>query len=113
MAELPFIQIQNISKSFEKRVVLDNISLNVPYGEIYGVIGRSGSGKTTLLNILIGFFTADSGAIIFQSRDLLKDLMNVKQQFGFASQTGSFYDRLSVKENLFYFGRMYNVSDKN
>ncbi|MAG47221.1 hypothetical protein CL617_01330 [archaeon] len=111
MANIPFIQIQGIRKSFGKNVVLDNIALDIPYGEIYGIIGKSGSGKTTLLNILIGFYKPNNGAIIFQSRNLLKDLMNVKQQFGFASQSGSFYGKLTVKENLQYFGKMYNVPE--
>jgi len=111
MADLPFIQIQDITKTFGMNVVLDDINLDISYGDIFGIIGISGSGKTTLLNILIGFFKPDKGSVIFQSRDLLKDLSNVKQQFGFASQSGSFYDKLTVKENLFYFGRMYNVSD--
>lgn len=111
MAEQPFIQIQNISKSFGRNTVLDNVTLNITYSEIFGIIGRSGSGKTTLLNILIGFYKPDKGSIIFQSRDLLRDLANVKQQFGFTSQIGSFYDRLTVRENLLYFGKMYNVPD--
>lgn len=111
MADLPFIQIQDITKAFGINIVLDDINLDISYGDIFGIIGISGSGKTTLLNILIGFFKPDKGSVIFQSRDLLKDLSNVKQQFGFASQSGSFYDKLTVKENLFYFGRMYNVPD--
>ena len=110
MTDQPFIQYQNITKSFAKNVILDNISLDINYGEIFGVIGKSGSGKSTMLNILIGFLKPDKGQIIYQSRDISRDLKSVQQQFGFAAQEGSFYPKLTVYENLEYFGKMYNIS---
>jgi len=110
MPEQPFIQFENITKSFGKKVILDNLSLNIPFGSIYGIIGKSGSGKTTLLSILIGFLKPDKGMVMFQSRDIYRDLESVQQQFGFAAQEGSFYPKLTVEENLRYFAKMYNIS---
>jgi len=110
MSAQPFIQFENVTKSFGRKVILDNLSLQIPYKEIFGVIGKSGSGKTTLLSILIGFLKPDKGQVLFQSRDIYRDLQSVQQQFGFAAQEGSFYPKLSVAENLNYFGRMYNIS---
>src|SRR3989344_2251625 len=109
MAEQPFIQFENITKSFGAKVILDNLSLSIPYKDIFGIIGRSGSGKTTLLSLLVGFLKPDKGQILFQSRDIHRDLQSIQQQFGFAAQEGSFYPKLTVDENLWYFGKMYNI----
>lgn len=110
--EQPFIQFENITKSFGKKVIIDNLNLSIPYKDIFGVIGKSGSGKTTLLSLLVGFLKPDKGQIMFQSRDIHRDLQSVQQQFGFAAQEGSFYPKLTVEENLQYFGRMYNINPK-
>ncbi len=107
----PFIQFENISKSFGKKVVLNDVNLSIPYKEIYGIIGKSGSGKTTLLSILIGFIRADKGKVYYQSQDTNKEISLVKQQFGFAAQQASFYTRLTVRENLEYFGRLYGLKE--
>lgn len=110
MAEPPFIQFENITKILGKNIILENVNLNIPYGEIYGVIGKSGSGKTTLLRVLVGFLSADKGRVLFHDIDVKEGRQSVQQQFGFAAQEGSFYDKLTVKENLEYFGHMYNLS---
>ncbi len=113
MAQPPYIQFLSITKGFNKNVVLDNLSMDIPYGEITGIIGTSGSGKTTILNILIGFIKQTSGKILFQSREILKDITNVSTIFGFASQGGSFYYELNVEENLMYFGKLYGLKTKD
>jgi len=105
----PLIQFQNITKIFNKKVILDNVNLDIPYGEIFGIIGKSGSGKTTLLSILVGFLKPERGKVFFQSQDLSRFTNNIRQQFGFTAQEGSFYPNLTVRENLEYFGTMYNV----
>ncbi|MBL7147453.1 MAG: ABC transporter ATP-binding protein [Nanoarchaeota archaeon] len=110
MVESPFIQIENITKIFGKNIILNNVNLIIPYKEIFGIIGKSGSGKTTLLNVLIGFLKPEKGKVLYQSRDIKIDPKSIKQQFGFTAQQGSFYPKLTVKENLEYFGTMYNLS---
>src|SRR3989344_9614830 len=109
MANPPFIEIQHLKKAFDQKIILEDVNLSIPYGEIFGIIGKSGSGKSTLLNILIGFLKPTQGQILFQSRDIFHDLDNVKQQFGFTAQEGSFYPKLTVRENLEYFGELYNM----
>jgi len=111
MANQPFIQFFNITKIFGKNVVLDNLNMDIGYGDIYGIIGRSGSGKTTLLSILVGFIKPEKGRIFFKGQEITSDLPDlVKQQIGFTAQEGSFYPKLTVKENLEYFGTLYNLS---
>lgn len=105
----PYIEFVNITKKFGDNLVLDNLNLKVPYGEITGIIGPSGSGKTTMLNLLIGFLKPTKGKILFQSRDIFKDFHNVTTLFGFGTQSFSFYEDLNVEENLFYFGTLYKI----
>ena len=105
----PYIEFENITKKFNNNLVLDNLSLTIPYGEITGIIGPSGSGKTTMLSLLVGFIKPTKGRILFQSRTILKDYSNVTSLFGFATQEFSFYPELTIEENLFYFGNLYKI----
>ena len=105
----PFIEVQNLTKRFGKKVVLENVTFSIPHAEIFGVIGTNGSGKTTLLKLLVGFYEPEKGSVLFQSRNVLKDLENVKNLFGYATQENCFYVQLTVKENLEYFGSLYNI----
>jgi len=118
----PIFKIDNVSKSFSGHVVLKDISLDIMPGEIIGLIGASGSGKTTFLNTLIGFIRPDSGDVTFRINHLLtykntsiyrsvyEKQQIVKTVYGFASQVPSFYEELTTKENLSYFGSLHNLS---
>jgi len=108
----PFIELDKITKKFGNYEVLKDISLKIPYGEITGVIGQSGSGKTTILNLIIGFIKPSKGKILFQSRDIFKDMNHVNKLFGFGSQGFSFYEELTVEENLKYFAKLYGINNK-
>ena len=103
------IEVKGITKEFGKAVVLENISLNIPPRKIYGIIGESGSGKTTLLKTLIGYWKPDDGEVLYEGRNLEKDIKFIKQMVGFATQDNCVYPKLSVRENLEYFGAMSNV----
>lgn len=117
--EHPILKIEEVSKSFARKNVLRGISLNVKRGEILGIIGASGSGKTTLLNTIIGFIEPNQGKIKFLMKtkgnshkyitlnNKTKKIIN--NTYGFASQTPSFYEKLTVKENLEYFGELYDL----
>lgn len=118
----PIFKVEHMSKMFSGYTVLEDISLEIMPNEIIGIIGASGSGKTTFLNVLIGFLRPDRGDVQFRLSHLLSYKKNaiyrsvydkqeiVKTVYGFASQVPSYYDELTVKENLDYFGSLHNLS---
>ncbi|MBN1646067.1 ABC transporter ATP-binding protein [Candidatus Woesearchaeota archaeon] len=116
----PIFKVRNVSKAFGKNLVLNNISFDIYKGEILGIIGASGSGKTTILNTLIGFLKPEKGEVLFKTklqpgipanyRSVLTKQDTVKHLYGFAAQVPSFQENLTVKENLEYFGSLYNLS---
>lgn len=119
--DAPILKIDSISKSYGRKQVLSDVSLDVYPGEIIGIIGASGSGKTTLLNSLVGFIKADSGDVLFKEpalvgtdtviyKSVYKQQRKFKRVYGFAAQIPSFYEKLTVKENLSYFGSLYDLS---
>jgi len=109
MQERGVLELNKVSKSYGERAVLSEVSMSLPHNKIYGIIGKSGCGKTTLLNLLIGFLQPSRGTVYYQGKDLNKVSKEVRMKFGFASQSYSFYPKLSVKENLQYFGKLYGI----
>lgn len=117
------VKLVNLSKNFMGNKVLDNLNLDINEGEIFGIIGVSGSGKTTLLNTMIGFISPDDGEVLFRLfhlleykgtdenfRSVIRNSIDAKKTFGYATQKPSFYPQLTVNENLDYFGSMYGLS---
>jgi ABC-2 type transport system ATP-binding protein len=118
MGNEPVLKVENIIKSYGRKQVLNDISFEVREGEILGLIGTSGSGKTTLLNCVVGFISPNSGEVLFKHENGKVTYSSVyhrpsrfKHVYGFASQIPSFYEKLTVKENLFYFGSLYSLSN--
>lgn len=107
------LEINGIYKTIKKNEILKNINFKVKKGEILGIIGKSGVGKTTLLKILVGFTKADKGLIYLNSKNITTKMEILQSKVGFLTQENSFYDELTVSENLFYFGKIYNVPLKN
>lgn len=104
-----FIQLKEVTKKFKKNVVLEKVDLNIPEKQITGIIGASGMGKTTILKMIMGFYKPTKGQIVYLKRNVLKDLKNIRKIFGFSTEDGSFYQDLTVKENLYHFGSLYGM----
>jgi len=105
-------QLEGVSKSFGKNLVLSNFNLKIERGKIFGIIGPSGVGKTTLLNLLVGLLKPDSGVIYFIGRRLEKSQALLKKLVAMSPQHYSFYPNLTVEENLKFFGKMYGLDNK-
>jgi ABC-2 type transport system ATP-binding protein len=112
VVKAPLIEIKNLTKEFNGKQVLSNISFNIMPGQIFGIIGQSGAGKTTLMRTLVGFYKADKGSIIFRGKNIRDDIKYIRSIFGFCTQENAFYEELTVMENMRYFGRLYGLQNK-
>jgi ABC-2 type transport system ATP-binding protein len=103
------IGAENITKQFGSFTAVHNVSLQVRYGEIYGLLGANGAGKTTTIKMLCGLLEASSGNMqLAGERGALRS-PGIRQQIGYMSQKFSLYDDLSIVENLDFFGGVYGV----
>jgi len=117
MADVELIRIENLSKSFGEKVILNNISLNVMKGENLVVFGQSGTGKSVLLKCIIGLLRPDSGNVYIKGKDVtklkLKELNKIRKLTGFLFQGAALYDSMTVRENLrFTLQRHIRMSDE-
>lgn len=98
------IRLESISKAFDGRPVLDNVSLDVREGEAFCLLGRSGTGKSVTLKIIIGLIQPDSGAVLIEDEDIQhldrENLMRVRKKIGFLFQNAALFDSISLAENL-------------
>lgn len=106
------IQVTNLSKSFDNKTVVNQISLSVKRGEIYGFLGPNGSGKTTTIRMLCGLLTPDSGTGKCLGFDIQKESQSIKERVGYMTQHFSLYGDLSIEENLDFSARLYGVKNR-
>lgn len=106
------ISIKNITKTYEKGKVLalDNISLEVKSGELFGLIGPDGAGKTTLFRILTTLLVAEQGEATVAGLDVVKNLWDIRKIVGYMPGKFSLYQDLSIEENLNFFATVFNTS---
>lgn len=95
------LELKNIKKTFDDKLVLDGISLQIEDGEIVSLLGLSGSGKTTLLNIILGLTPMDSGSIIYNGLDISKVPMK-KRGFNIVFQDYALFPNLNAYKNIVY-----------
>jgi len=106
------IDVRGMTKRFGNRIVVDHIDLQVRRGEIYGFLGPNGSGKTTFIRMLCGLLRPDEGSGTCLGRNVITDSDSIKRQVGYMTQRFSFYEDMSVAENLDFVARMYAVRDR-
>ncbi len=108
----PVIDVNDLVKSFDGKPVVKGISIQVNKGEIVGFLGPNGSGKTTSIRLMCGLLTPDSGTGQCLGYDILKDSRKIRQQIGYMTQKFSFYEDLTVMENLDFVGELYDLKDR-
>lgn len=106
------LQIKDVCKAFDQLQVLNNISLSVEEGEIFGLLGPSGAGKTTLIKMLIGLLSATSGNIAILGKELDKKIDESFPSFGMVLDNDGLYDRLNCYDNLELYARIYSISNR-
>lgn len=106
------IDVQNLTKSFDGKVVVRNLSMRVRRGEIFGFLGPNGSGKTTFIRMLCGLLRPDSGTGTCLGLDIFTQADRIKPSVGYMSQRFSLYEDLTVRENLDFVARMYGLADR-
>ena len=106
------IKLINVSKSYSKGKVkaVDNFSLEVRRGEIFGFIGPNGAGKTTTLKMITGILKPDSGTILIDDIDISKRPVAAKRKIGYVPDSHDVYDRLSGLEYLNFIADVYGIS---
>jgi len=110
MSELA-IDVQGLNKSFGKKHVVKDFSLQVRRGEIYGFLGPNGSGKTTSIRMICGLLKPDSGHGSCLGYDI-KDSASIKREVGYMTQRFSLWEDLTIRENLEFVARMYGMRDR-
>ena len=105
------IEVEGLTKSFDGRTVVRDLSMTVRRGTIYGFLGPNGSGKTTTIRMLCGLLTPDVGHGTCLGFDIIKDADQIKRRVGYMTQRFSLYEDLSVRENLDFVARLYGVRE--
>ena len=106
------ISIQHLYKSYPGKSVLRDIQLTVRRGSILGLLGPNGAGKTTLISILTGISEKDKGEITIGGLDLDHERGRIQSRCSYVPQNLAFYNRLSARENLEYFGSLWGLTGK-
>jgi ABC-2 type transport system ATP-binding protein len=103
------IAVEGLTKSFDGKQVVKNLTMEVKRGAIYGFLGPNGSGKTTTIRMLCGLLTPDSGHGTCLGYDIRTDADKIKRHVGYMTQHFSLYQDLSVRENLEFIARIYGI----
>jgi ABC-2 type transport system ATP-binding protein len=106
------IDVAGVTKRFGDKTVVNAINLRVRRGEIYGFLGPNGSGKTTFIRMLCGLLTPDAGTGTCLGYDVLTQQSDIKRHVGYMTQKFSYYEDLSIRENLDFIARLYAVPDR-
>jgi len=112
MAEELAIDVKGMTKRFGERTVVNDIALQVRCGEIYGFLGPNGSGKTTFIRMLCGLLRADAGSGTCLGYDVITESELIKRNVGYMTQRFSFWEDLSIAENLEFVARMYGLKNR-
>ncbi len=105
----PAIDVEGLVKRYGDRLVVDHVSMTVKPGEIAGFLGPNGSGKTTTIRMMCGLLTPDGGRGTVLGRDVIRDSLAIKREVGYMTQKFSFYEDLSIEENLMFVARLYRL----
>jgi ABC-2 type transport system ATP-binding protein len=105
----PVVEVHGLTKRFGDTLAVNGLSIRIPRGEIFGFLGPNGSGKTTSIRMLCGLLTPDAGSGQCLGYDIRTESALIKRHVGYMTQRFSFYEDLSIEENLTFVARIYGV----
>ena len=106
------IDVKGLNKSFNGRRVVRDVDMQVRPGEIFGFLGPNGSGKTTSIRMMCGLLTPDSGSGTCLGHDIIREAGLIKRQVGYMTQKFSYWDDLTIRENLDFIARIYGMKNR-
>ncbi|WDV46166.1 ABC transporter ATP-binding protein [Clostridiaceae bacterium M8S5] len=106
---MKIVKIEKLIKKFNDTIAIDNTSLEINQGEIYGLLGPNGAGKSTIINIISGLLKMDSGTIEILDKNITKHSTYVKKNMGVVPQELAIYDDLTAYENVKFFCKLYGI----
>jgi ABC-2 type transport system ATP-binding protein len=112
MAEPLAIDVRGLTKRFGQKLAVDHVDIAVPEGEVWGFLGPNGSGKTTTIRMLCGLLRPDDGRGTCIGYDVLTEAEEIKRNVGYMTQRFSFWEDLSIRENLDFVARVYELSGR-
>ena len=107
------ISIRNLSKYYGTKRALSNVNLEIPKGEVLGLLGLNGAGKSTCLRVLSGFLFPSAGYCSIQGKDIFEDSMRARQMIGYLPENPPLYPELRVDDYLMFIARMKGVAEKS
>ncbi len=107
----PMIVTENLGRSFGDIEAVQRLNIEVPQGQVFGFLGPNGAGKTTTVRLLNGVLTPSAGKAWVAGRDIATEGPTIRRLSGVLTETPSLYDALTARENLFFFGDLYGVSE--
>jgi ABC-2 type transport system ATP-binding protein len=112
VSETLAIDVHGLTKRFGTKTAVDHVDIAVPEGEVWGFLGPNGSGKTTTIRMLCGLLRADEGQGTCLGYDVRTQSEQIKRETGYMTQRFSFWEDLSIRENLDFVARMYELDDR-
>ena len=109
---MALLEICNITKKYNKRLVIDDISFDIEPGDVIGIMGENGAGKSTLISMLVTLIKPSSGDILFNGESIIKKPKIIRGNIGYVPQDIALYQELSGIDNLKYWGRTYHLTKK-
>ncbi|MDR6385987.1 ABC transporter ATP-binding protein [Paraburkholderia caribensis] len=106
------IDVHNLNKHFGDKHVVNDVTLQVAHGEIFGFLGPNGSGKTTSIRLMCGLLTPDSGSGTCLGYDIVRDSAQIKRNVGYMTQRFSYWEDMTIRENLDFVARIYQMRDR-
>jgi len=116
MQQETVIRTEDLTKIFERGkkhevTALDNVSLEIRRGEVFGLLGPNGAGKTTLIRILVGLLTPTKGKAQVLGKDVVEEIDYIRERVALLPQEAGIYERLTARENIVYYGGMYGIPE--